>query len=72
MSNFWNHRFQIVGVLMFAMLCLAATGARAQGVPSGTAHSVTLSWTAPSPVGGSGTVSGYNVYRLTYCSWFRP
>lgn len=37
--------------------------AAAQGVPAGTAHSVTLSWIAPSPVGGSGTVSGYNVYR---------
>ncbi len=29
----------------------------------GTPHSVTLSWTAPSPVGGSGTASGYNIYR---------
>jgi fibronectin type 3 domain-containing protein len=28
-----------------------------------TAHSVTLAWQAPSPVGGSGTVSGYNIYR---------
>jgi fibronectin type 3 domain-containing protein len=35
----------------------------AQGIPSGTPHSVALSWTAPSQVGGSGTVSGYNVYR---------
>jgi hypothetical protein len=35
----------------------------AQGTPSGTVHSVTLTWTAPSPVGGSGTVAGYNIYR---------
>ncbi len=42
---------------------LLAGGARGQGAPVGTAHSVTLTWTAPSPVGGSGTVSGYNVYR---------
>ena len=26
-------------------------------------HSVTVTWQAPSPVGGSGTVSGYNLYR---------
>jgi hypothetical protein len=41
----------------------AARAAAAQGPPGGTLHSVTLTWTAPSPVGGSGTVSGYNVYR---------
>ena len=35
----------------------------AQTPPSGTPHSVTLTWTAPSPVGGSGTVAGYNVYK---------
>ncbi len=29
----------------------------------GRCDSVTLAWTAPSPVGGSGTVGGYNVYR---------
>ncbi|HLJ23650.1 MAG TPA: fibronectin type III domain-containing protein [Candidatus Acidoferrales bacterium] len=42
---------------------LALGSAAAQGLPVGTAHSVTLTWQAPSPVGGSGTVSGYNVYR---------
>jgi hypothetical protein len=41
----------------------AAGNSLAQGVPLGTPHSVALSWTAPSPVGGSGTVSGYNIYR---------
>ncbi len=40
----------------------------AQGAPSGTAHSVTLTWQAPSPVGGSGTISGYNVYRAAAVS----
>ena len=33
--------------------------------PAGTTHSVTLTWQAPSPVGGSGTVKGYNLYRAT-------
>ena len=28
-------------------------------------HAITLSWTAPSPVGGSGTVGSYGVYRST-------
>ena len=41
----------------------AAASSRAQAIPIGTAHSVTLTWQAPSPVGGSGTISGYNVYR---------
>jgi hypothetical protein len=36
---------------------------RAQTPPAGTPHSVVLTWTAPSPVGGSGTVAGYNVYK---------
>jgi fibronectin type 3 domain-containing protein len=42
---------------------LALGSAAAQGLPGGTPHSVTLTWQAPSPVGGSGTISGYNVYR---------
>jgi fibronectin type 3 domain-containing protein len=28
-------------------------------------HSITVSWTAPTVVGGSGTIAGYNVYRST-------
>jgi len=50
-------------VLVMAAGMFAACSAGAQGLPGGTAHSVTLAWTAPSPVGGSGTVGGYNVYR---------
>jgi fibronectin type 3 domain-containing protein len=49
--------------LLLAFAFLACGAARAQGVPAGTAHSVTLTWLAPSPVGGSGTVGGYNIYR---------
>jgi hypothetical protein len=50
-------------LLLAGGIFIAATQIFAQGLPAGTPHSVTLSWTAPSPVGGSGTVSGYNVYR---------
>jgi len=49
--------------LALAAGMFAAMQVGAQGLPTGTAHSVTLAWTAPSPVGGSGTVSGYNIYR---------
>jgi fibronectin type 3 domain-containing protein len=54
------------GSLRFLLLGIAfliSGSARAQGIPQGTPHSVTITWQAPSPVGGSGTVSGYNVYR---------
>jgi hypothetical protein len=47
----------------FVLGMFAIRDTAAQGPPTGTAHSVTLTWTAPSPVGGSGTISGYNVYR---------
>ena len=53
--------FTVITLLVATLL--ASTGIRAQGVPPGTAHSVTLAWQAPSPAGGSGTISGYNVYR---------
>ncbi len=52
----------LCGVL-FAATLLALGSAGAQGLPGGTVHSVTLTWQAPSPAGGSGTISGYNVYR---------
>ena len=56
-----------IGVCALTVVLGAATFVAgivaAQGVPLGTPHSVTLSWTAPSPVGGSGTTSGYNIYR---------
>jgi len=60
-----NHIGRRVCELLIAAAVIAASAgvAGAQGVPGGTAHSVTLAWQAPSPVGGSGTVSGYNVYR---------
>ena len=59
-----HHRcYRSVCGLLLAFAFLASGSAHAQGVPEGTAHSVTLAWQAPSPVGGSGTISGYNVYR---------
>jgi fibronectin type 3 domain-containing protein len=63
MCKFHDYCSYIVCTLLLGLAFLAAGSARGQGVPAGTAHSVTLAWTAPSPVGGSGTVSGYNVYR---------
>ena len=51
-------------VLSLVLLALSSCGiAAAQTPPAGTPHSVTLTWTAPSPVGGSGTIAGYNVYK---------
>ena len=52
-----------VSVPMIALASFVCGSARAQAAPIGTAHSVTLTWQAPSPIGGSGTISGYNVYR---------
>lgn len=49
-------------ILAAAWLC-APRYSHAQTPPAGTPHSVTLAWVAPSPVGGSGTVAGYNVYK---------
>ncbi len=52
-------------VLVCTLLFFTA-GMRAQSTPpAGTVHSVVLTWQAQSPVGGSGTVAGYNVYRAT-------
>jgi hypothetical protein len=48
-----------------ALLILAVPQKSCAQTPTGTQHSVTLTWSAPSPVGGSGTISGYNVYRAT-------
>jgi fibronectin type 3 domain-containing protein len=58
-----NHLCRIVCGLLLGIAFLACASAHAQGIPGGTVHSVTVTWQAPSPVGGSGTVSGYNVYR---------
>jgi fibronectin type 3 domain-containing protein len=63
MHNLRHHSYRTVCALLLAAAFLASGTASTQGVPSGTAHSVTLTWQAPSPVGGSGTIAGYNVYR---------
>jgi fibronectin type 3 domain-containing protein len=63
MHGLLNHCCRVVCGLLLAVLFLASASAHAQGIPAGTTHSVTLTWQAPSPVGGSGTISGYNVYR---------
>ena len=63
MPKFHKHRCRAVFGPLLALAFLACGSAHAQGVPAGSMHSVTLSWQAPSPVGGSGTISGYNVYR---------
>lgn len=56
---------KLFGVLIFAAALFLVAPARAQSPPAGTIHNVTLTWAAPSPVGGSGTIAGYNVYRAT-------
>ena len=63
MNGLHHRRYRTVCGLLLAVALFASGNTHAQGIPSGTAHSVTLTWQAPSPVGGSGTVSGYNVYR---------
>jgi fibronectin type 3 domain-containing protein len=63
MHGLLNHCCRVVCGLLLAVVFLASASAHAQGIPAGTTHSVTLIWQAPSPAGGSGTISGYNVYR---------
>ena len=63
MRGFETKYCRTVCGLLLAVAFFATGNVRAQGIPAGTAHSVTLSWQAPSPVGGSGTISGYNIYR---------
>jgi len=63
MLTLFRHYRRSVCLLLLAAALLALGSVHAQGLPGGTPHSVTLTWTAPSPVGGSGTISGYNVYR---------
>ncbi len=63
MLTIYNHSSRFVCTLLLSIAMAASVGASPQGIPAGTAHSVTLAWTAPSPVGGSGTISGYNIYR---------
>lgn len=47
-----------------AALGIFAPIASAQ-TPAGTVHSVTITWAAPAPVGGSGTIVKFRVYRST-------
>jgi fibronectin type 3 domain-containing protein len=63
MLNFHGGLCRSVCAVLLAVALVAPGSAAAQGIPAGTAHSVTLTWQAPSPVGGSGTISGYNIYR---------
>ena len=63
MGGLHDHCCRVAFGLLLALVFLAPANAQPQGIPAGTAHSVTLTWQAPSPVGGSGTISGYNVYR---------
>jgi fibronectin type 3 domain-containing protein len=63
MLTFRNCHSRVVCALLLTFTFIASARAAAQGIPPGTAHSVTLAWQAPSPVGGSGTISGYNIYR---------
>jgi fibronectin type 3 domain-containing protein len=64
MLKFHNHYYyRSVCGLLLAVAFFVSGSAGAQGAPVGTVHSVTLTWQAPAPAGGSGTISGYNVYR---------
>jgi fibronectin type 3 domain-containing protein len=62
MFTFHVHRY-LIFCGMLALAFFTSPGARAQGLPAGSTHSVSLAWQAPSPPGGSGTISGYNIYR---------
>jgi hypothetical protein len=65
-SNSRNGKFaRNIFLLMLLLLFGTPILTHAQNPPTGTVHSVVLTWQAPSPVGGSGTVAGYNVYRAT-------
>lgn len=48
---------------LLAFATLGSVTAHAQTAPTGTVHSTVLTWTPPAPVGGSGTLKGYNVYK---------
>ena len=63
MLNVHGFSCRSVYAVLLAVALVASGSAAAQGIPAGTVHSVTLAWQAPSPVGGSGTISGYNIYR---------
>lgn len=52
-----------VVMLLLSFLLWQNWSLNAQNPPSGTPHKATLTWKAPAPIGGSGNISGYNVYR---------
>lgn len=56
-------KFRIFGVIAFVLLM--SFWVLPWHVWGQTTHSVTISWTPPGIVGGSGSVKGYNVYRGT-------
>jgi fibronectin type 3 domain-containing protein len=50
--------------LLFTVILLGVCGSSSFAqTPAGTQHNIVWTWTAPSPVGGSGTIAGYNYYR---------
>lgn len=51
--------------VLFVLACGLSSSYAQNTPPAGTVHSVVLTWQAPNPVGGSGTIAGYNVYRAT-------
>jgi hypothetical protein len=55
MKRFFNFTILIA-------VCLAVFGLRVRA-QSGTAHGIATSWAAPNPVGGSGTIQGYYLFR---------
>ena len=57
----WNRkRTPLPPLSVLGLLLLAATAVYAQPP---TQHGILLTWTAPSPIGGSGTLASYNIYR---------
>lgn len=56
-------RFIVIAFLAAFAFFPGIVSAQGSIVPTGTQHEADLSWKAPSPVGGSGTIAGYNVYR---------
>lgn len=57
----------LVRLALLAVLMLSGQMAVAQtpSTTSTTAQSLDVTWSAPSPVGGSGTIAGYNIYKCT-------
>ena len=60
---------KLIFISLLAVLVLPVFG------QTGSPHGIAVSWTAPSPVGGSGTIQGYFLFRcvgtcaVTSTSW---